>query len=577
MRIHFLLFLLFGLSGLTDIIGQIDPPQLQCVRSDTLFWELPQNTCGSFNSYEVFASTAIGGPYSLIGTVSTQSQNFYYHNTVGNTTWYYYLLSDFDCPGEVPIPSDTLDNKAPLISPIQQVTVTSNGVEIDWQASASAETIGYIIYKNTILGTVPIDTVYGQVNYLDLTAISDVQSETYYILALDACGNTSLYGDYHKSIFLSSNIDSCSQSLALDWNLYENWMGGIGHQEVWAGIDGNPPVFVDSLGPLTTSYRYENIDDETTYCLYIKAFENGSNFSSNSNILCITTDIIQPVRNFWIKNISVNADNSVDINWRWNTDAEINQYRIFSSDSNTGNFEEILNEPIAPPLFSNPSYDHLESGADLASVQYYLETLDDCDTLAQSNKGRTIFLTGIDQTGFNEITWTAFDIGGATLIGYDVYRVTDGGESLIGTVEPSQLNFTDQVNSGDEFSTQLCYVIKANALMTFPDGSTSLIKSSSNRYCVEQEATIFVPNALAPAGRNYEFKPVIQFANLAVYQMVIFDRWGKLMFETSDINQGWNGKKNGKFVMPGSYVYVIELTQPSGRTIKEKGVVVVVY
>ena len=42
------------------------------------------------------------------------------------------------------------------------------------------------------------------------------------------------------------------------------------------------------------------------------------------------------------------------------------------------------------------------------------------------------------------------------------------------------------------------------------------------------------------------------------FNMRIFNRWGEMMFETSDINQGWDGTYNGKQCEMGAYVYVIE-------------------
>ena len=42
----------------------------------------------------------------------------------------------------------------------------------------------------------------------------------------------------------------------------------------------------------------------------------------------------------------------------------------------------------------------------------------------------------------------------------------------------------------------------------------------------------------------------------------IFNRWGKLVFETTNIDNGWDGSYNGKEQPVGTYVYVIEATTP---------------
>jgi gliding motility-associated-like protein len=44
------------------------------------------------------------------------------------------------------------------------------------------------------------------------------------------------------------------------------------------------------------------------------------------------------------------------------------------------------------------------------------------------------------------------------------------------------------------------------------------------------------------------------------FQMQIFDRWGNLIFESKDKNQGWDGyDKNGRLLPAGVYVYKITM------------------
>lgn len=70
---------------------------------------------------------------------------------------------------------------------------------------------------------------------------------------------------------------------------------------------------------------------------------------------------------------------------------------------------------------------------------------------------------------------------------------------------------------------------------------------------------VIVPNAFTPNqdGVNDLFKQ-LDCATMLSFNMRIFNRWGEMMFETSDINQGWDGTYNGKQCEMGAYVYVIE-------------------
>jgi gliding motility-associated-like protein len=74
---------------------------------------------------------------------------------------------------------------------------------------------------------------------------------------------------------------------------------------------------------------------------------------------------------------------------------------------------------------------------------------------------------------------------------------------------------------------------------------------------------IFVPDAFTPNNDliNDVFLPISGCAAL-YYQMEIFDRWGKLLFSTFDITQGWEGTINGEEAP--SNVYIVRIIyQPS--------------
>ncbi len=86
---------------------------------------------------------------------------------------------------------------------------------------------------------------------------------------------------------------------------------------------------------------------------------------------------------------------------------------------------------------------------------------------------------------------------------------------------------------------------------------------------VKPDYTLYIPNAFSPTGSggiNDIFAP--KGENIAEFSMRIFDRWGEQIFETSDINQGWDGKVKGKSEMcPNDvYVYVIITKDVIGET-----------
>jgi gliding motility-associated-like protein len=71
--------------------------------------------------------------------------------------------------------------------------------------------------------------------------------------------------------------------------------------------------------------------------------------------------------------------------------------------------------------------------------------------------------------------------------------------------------------------------------------------STSVRLVVNQLFTFFIPNSFSPDGDNINdvFIPKGTNVDEDRYMMRIYDRWGKLVFETTDINEGWDGSING--------------------------------
>src|SRR5690606_2703727 len=58
-----------------------------------------------------------------------------------------------------------------------------------------------------------------------------------------------------------------------------------------------------------------------------------------------------------------------------------------------------------------------------------------------------------------------------------------------------------------------------------------------------KQTEVDIPNAFTPGGLNHDLKIVIRgIATLKYFR--IFNRWGEKVFETSDINEGWDGRLN---------------------------------
>lgn len=80
-----------------------------------------------------------------------------------------------------------------------------------------------------------------------------------------------------------------------------------------------------------------------------------------------------------------------------------------------------------------------------------------------------------------------------------------------------------------------------------------------------------MPNAFSPgSGSNNELK-IIKRGIATLKYLRIFNRWGNLVFETTDIEQGWDGRLNGEIQPMGVYIYTIEAQTIDGRPFVKQG------
>jgi gliding motility-associated-like protein len=88
---------------------------------------------------------------------------------------------------------------------------------------------------------------------------------------------------------------------------------------------------------------------------------------------------------------------------------------------------------------------------------------------------------------------------------------------------------------------------------------------------VDPGAVITVPNAFVPGSEvNNEFK-IIRKGIATLNYFRIFNRWGNLLFETNNIDQGWNGSFKSEPQPFGVYVYEIQAVSVTGQIFTKKG------
>jgi gliding motility-associated-like protein len=127
-----------------------------------------------------------------------------------------------------------------------------------------------------------------------------------------------------------------------------------------------------------------------------------------------------------------------------------------------------------------------------------------------------------------------------------------------------QWNFGDQTisNATQPIHTYLnsdstSYIIQLVA--TDLNGCTD---TAYNNVIIYEDLIFYIPNSFTPDGNafNQTFQPVFESGfDPYNFRMIIFDRWGEVIFETKDAQVGWDGSYlNQELVQSGVYSYKIE-------------------
>jgi len=123
-----------------------------------------------------------------------------------------------------------------------------------------------------------------------------------------------------------------------------------------------------------------------------------------------------------------------------------------------------------------------------------------------------------------------------------------------------------------------------SAPLATPERTTTYtVTLTDNNGCIATDVvtiiipgSLFIPNAFTPNndGRNDAFGA--WGTDIVAIQLNVFDRWGKLIWSTSDLDDRWNGRYGGQDAPVDTYVWSVKATEVSGNTYERTGHVTLV-
>ena len=160
-----------------------------------------------------------------------------------------------------------------------------------------------------------------------------------------------------------------------------------------------------------------------------------------------------------------------------------------------------------------------------------------------------------------------------------------GGSVAVGNTVMVQDSWTGQL----EGATDLTFLAspspywnftgwKANYHAPSPDADDRQVMWNFNAYDTvwaffePEEFAMYIPNSFTPNndGRNDVFLPIGNAVDVTDFSFQVFNRWGDLVFETTDVNTGWTGSHQQGDYFVKDEIYMYRMSVKSVHDLEEK-------
>lgn len=510
-------------------------------------------------------------PLGTPSSAATQTVTTIY-NTVGLYDVSLYVTDANGCKDTL-ILNDTLSVTAsvtPLATTIDKVSVTGDTqIQLDYQtfANPNLDFNNYNLYRRD--GASPA-VLLGSINNLNTTSYTDntptalTTSYCYTVEVENACGIKSPMSPEHCTMELSAN--STQSGVVLTWNGYAGW-ANVANYNIYRVNDYNTAAnqLIGTVNGNTTAFVDSATDCINVYSYRVEAIQNGmSSWSDTTKKAGLTTGIIPLNLNMMLGTVVNNQSVLV----KWEPLPYIRRLKELQIQRDNGNGYTTIQTFAAATIPATNEYTDNQVEVKTQVYRYRIFAIDSCDQQTQLGQISTnILLTALNTGGGITLNWSPYLnwAGGVDVYQIDLFNENTGLFVTLGTVSGTTNTYVDDTVLFAQ--SQNCYRILAYE----KNGNRQV--SESNQACSAPDAALFAPTAFTP--NNDGVNDVFYFKGNFVkeYHVWVFDRWGRKMFESTNMNDGWDGTYQGKPAPEGVYTYRVEVANYNGEKGERNGTI----
>jgi gliding motility-associated-like protein len=153
-----------------------------------------------------------------------------------------------------------------------------------------------------------------------------------------------------------------------------------------------------------------------------------------------------------------------------------------------------------------------------------------------------------------------------TSISFSPIPTLDAGKNQV--INYGQTAFLNAISSAGTFSwnphlTLASTINKSTSAQ--PSNTTTYIANLLDAYgcsvtdsvTISLDGSLYIPNTFSPNGDELNDVFIINAEDIIQFEIMIFNRWGEILYESKDINKGWDGSHKGEICKIDTYVWRI--------------------
>jgi gliding motility-associated-like protein len=442
----------------------------------------------------------------------------------------------------------------PLITALK--TTSDNSIDITYQASPGSAVQLYQKVNGTYTATGQNGTGAGS-----FTVQTDAkQVQCFQVQTQDACNSTPLKSDEVCSLVLDAK--AVNKQNDLTWKPYAGTISATTQFRRYVIKKSNLPL--GSLPNIATSTYSDNtnITCGAQYCYTLEATISGvAETVITSAPVCVLGINGELPGNLGSTVVSVQDNHPYLVASLPTTGTSASYTLVISrSSGSSGTFE-----PVGTIANKNTFMDET-ADASTGSFCYQITYLTNCGlSSAPSTPVCSVFLTSKSPTG---IDWTAESPFDPEKIGNYIIEVIDSVNNTRREITNIGMNTHYDLSQTDlDIQSQKYRIIAVSE-----NGAVSY----SNFYTFRREAKIWIPDAFTPNNDMNNDTLIVRGVYFDQFRLIMYDRWGEVIYETTDKTQGWDGRVKGQEAATGQYMYRVEVIDLTGIKTVRTGAVLLI-